>query len=638
MIFRPKRAIFSLVGGAAAFLATGWIGMQINFPNPFSFAFEPGNSLRPIRSSIPYLIAVLSYLLIRQLKIGFWRDILAGLIIGTSLLWSNDYAVPTAGIFSLLLLMQFYLNENSTARRSSVAFILATCICWALLLSAITLGHSFELIDYNFIDVATDQWWYFGPYGSTTRVFDIRQIFRVFSQQNYFPVVVLIASLIFSTKTKELGHVLVSAIGLTLFAGGSLASLGGHLGGYFEAFYYWGAMSTTLVILRSTQIFLFRISRFKPQRFFLNQSLLIVTFLLFLSATFSFDSYEEKISSAKNDPGRYFVPELGGYLGLEWKDYIDYAQQHKKSKVIEEYWGLWSALNRTFPRWPVDSVIHALGNTRWVAERELVNADIIISTRYQTSPQWQPWSLSQNFWFYEPLLLNWEPEFISPTTIVWRRTKNLREYKKINCKTSSTEKGFSLDSEELGFYKVTLNYQSSAAGRYLLMVQNNISYALDANGYVSLPLNRSTVTIPALITEGSGNFFKTKIYGGDDVSLEIKSCSAAKISYTNNEVLYVKSENDFFLTDGNWVRGIARRSAAFFVPNKRPYTEYYKVGKFVFFPNMDFRKITEVIHNGIYLNVRVEGPALDPDRVGWPTDFEAVDASRVSQHPGFRTH
>lgn len=49
-------------------------------------------------------------------------------------------------------------------------------------------------------------------------------------------------------------------------------------------------------------------------------------------------------------------------------------------------------------------------------------------------------------------------------------------------------------------------------------------------------------------------------------------------------------------------------------------------------PNIDFRKVTDIGQNGPYLNVRVEGPALDPDSVGVPSDFQVVDLHNTLAH------
>lgn len=313
LIFRPKAAILSLVCGAAVFMGTDLVAKLLGVTNPFSFEFEPGNSLRPIRAAIPYIIAIVSYVLIKDVKTGLKRNMLAGISIGASLLWSNDFAIPTAVFFLVFYFLHCYSKENSNWKKSVITIVVATVISWGLLLSLSTADHPIELIKYNLIDVATDQWWYFGPYGSSTRVFKIEQLFRIFSNENYFPLIVLLVASITAIKTKKLEHALVSWIGLILFVGGSLASLGGHLGGYFQAFYYWGSIVTVLTVLRGFQLFVYKIIAPQSQEFNFREILLI--FPLFFALLVG--ACNELIYYQKILPLRKMILRDTSFLSLE---------------------------------------------------------------------------------------------------------------------------------------------------------------------------------------------------------------------------------------------------------------------------------------------------------------------------------
>lgn len=631
LTFRPRMLMLSFAGGAALFILTFLITNQLSTPNAFAFAFEPGNSLRPIRAAAPYLVAIFSYLLVTRSKNGLRRNILAGLFIGVTLLWSNDFAVPTAGLFSIFYYGFLYSEEKSTWKVNAIVFSFVAFSSWILLLTIVTAGHPLELAKYNFVDVGKDQWWYFGPYGPTTRVFEFSQLPRIVSKENYFPLLVLLLAIGVSIKTKKIEHILISWIGLSLFAGGTLASLGGHIGGYFVGFYYWGVVTTVLALLRINQIYLMKKIRSTGQLITVAESrLMIFLFLVLLAgAANKGTEYQNNLEKAKNDADRFYVPEFDGYLETQWRSYIDYIRQHNDKVVIEDYWGIWNSLNRKFPSWPVDSVIHALGSVRHNAKLALSDADLIISTRYVTSPEWQPWNLSQNFWFYDELLSNWEPDFVSPTTIVWRKTDKTREYKNIDCQIIN-KNSFSLITSAGGFYKVTLSYSPIGPGRYLIMLNNNISFGADAAGYVSLPPGSSTVTIPVLITQESGTVFDSKIVGSNETSLKIETCMAKEITYKNDEILYVRSPQEFYLTDKNWVHGISRRKPRFFVPNNIPNQAKYSIGKYVYFKNRDFRKITDISAFMQYLNIEVDGPVLNPDEVGLPMEFQVFDTTQAS--------
>ena len=143
-------------------------------------------------------------------------------------------------------------------------------------------------------------------------------------------------------------------------------------------------------------------------------SLKFIILFLFVETVYVYIEYRNLLISHERDSSKFYVTEFGLYLNSEWKEYIDFSRENREKNVIEEYWGLWSALNRSFPEWPVDSSIHALGKVRKRAKESLSRADIIISTRYKTSTTWQPWNLTMNFWFYDELISRWEPKQTSP--------------------------------------------------------------------------------------------------------------------------------------------------------------------------------------------------------------------------------
>jgi hypothetical protein len=92
--------------------------------------------------------------------------------------------------------------------------------------------------------------------------------------------------------------------------------------------------------------------------------------------------------------------------------------------------------------------------------------------------------------------------------------------------------------------------------------------------------------------------------------------------------------NHFFLTDENWVRGIARNWSGFFLPNKKEIAIDYKTGKFVKFANGDIREITQINITGVYLNIHLSGDILIPEKVGLPTSFIVLDGLGTSSKEG----
>lgn len=532
-IFKPKTTFASLTYSSAIFVFPFLIAHK------FSGPFEPGNSLRPIRAAAPYLTAIAIYFLMTKCKANkSMRDCLAGLIFGITLLWSNDFAIPTAGSFFIFYSIYSYSEDKNRWSKSFSISLISTFAFYVIILSIITIGHPTNLFKYNFFDVATDQWWYFGPYTTESRIFKIEDLSKLFVGKSSFPLFFLLLSTIIACRKKNLEFTLFICIGVTLFLGGCLASIGGHLDSYFNEFHYWATAGATFSIIKTAASYNkdYINSNTIIAKFFLLSMIMASSLYIFFSKS---NQYINLSNQNKNNPDKFFVEELGGYLNTDWKDYVEFIRKSKDHSVIEDYWGIWSSMNRKFPPWPIDSVIHALGHTREISKKYLTDTDYIVSTRYSTSPIWQPWNISYNFWFYDELISNREPIFVSPASTVWIKTKKIRTYENAECRISSQKSSFEINPAIPGYYKVELNYQLSGNGRFLFMLKNNIADSSGEDGYVSLPIKNSKITIPLLITPYSGNNFESKFLGSTNIKLEIQSCEAQIIKYKNSTILYM---------------------------------------------------------------------------------------------------
>jgi hypothetical protein len=427
-----------------------------------------------------------------------------------------------------------------------------------LIISFVTAGHPLEIINYNFLDVAKDQWWYFGPYEERYRIFEIREIHKIFSIEICFALSILIFTFLKVIQKKSIEYFFLLFLGLISLGGGIIPSLGGHVGlYYFQSFDFWAATTATIAFLRFFQIYLTKI-------LLKNEILLSTLKNIFLIAIFLFcalkvvnerNDYFDLYISNKKGNSKIFVKELGGFLGIEWKSYIDYVKLNKNSKILEDYWGLFSSINKKSSSIPVDSIIHALGGVRHLVKSDIEKNDLIVTTRYSFSDLWQPWSVSQNFWFYEELFLSWKPEFLSPNSIVWSKLKNPRDLQIVECVVSDDKTSFYLKTNKKGYYSVDLNYKVTGdrLKRNLVLLKNNFSYPYrkysnnrNTAGFVSLPPQSSSIKVPVLILEDSSNNFYSKIFGYKNTKFVIESCNAKTIKINNENVLPLKFDNFYF--------------------------------------------------------------------------------------------
>ena len=638
LIWRPRSVTNSLVAGCLLLLMpVGFANyLPSTFPDWMSFQISPGHSLRPIRAFAPYLIFIPYYFLIPHIKSQRNRNCFSGLLTGSILLWSNDFAIPSAGLFAVFFVTSSICREGFRFI-NMLTYLLTTIFAWGALLAIATCGHPMELLNYNFADVAQDQWWFFGPYDESSRIMNFQQIALLFSEETKFPIFILILVAIFAARTKLTEHIVLFWIGLILFAGGALASFGGHVGGYFGGFYFWGKMVIYFGATHLTWVGLrhsFEQVKFQETRFDFNKGLatnMLLTAIICVSFGFTVRSmaiFRSATSGAANDPNRFYVSELGGYLNSEWKDYIYLARKTDEPEIFEEYWGLWSATRKIFPAWPVDSIIHTLGSTRATAASAIQNAKLIITTREAAYPDWVGWNISQNYWFYQRILLEWAPIYQSPLTTVWRKSKQNLTEELVPCKLINKNE-LEIKVDQPGLLEVSIQY-SVIGFRSLLLLENKFSFSPVTDGFVSLNPNANSALIPAYAAKkGSNvyhaNFLPAKRHSGS----RLNSCTAklfnGNLVYGQAMVKKICASDNFYLTDSNWTCGIARRWGGFFVPNNNKFVAQFSAGKSVRFVDGSNREITRVEPSGKYLNIFVDGEPLDPEKIGSPDSFLVID-------------
>ncbi|WP_187431081.1 hypothetical protein ROLI_046090 (plasmid) [Roseobacter fucihabitans] len=556
LFFSAQGKIQCLVGGVVALTLVMTLDKSIAWFYDAAFLMEPGNSLRPIRSIAPYCMVVLMFVLCRSMLRPILRDCLAGLCIGVLILWSNDFAIPTVFTFGSFYALFILLRPGQANRLISLSrFATVVILSAALILTLATAGYPLKILAFNFRDVAPDQWWYFGTYREVSRIFepgDILKLFSIYHWERFgLSLGVLACVFVLAMATKKFEHLLLLGLGTAMFLGGLLPSVGGFLSNYFKAFNSWAALTFMVALLKGVIWAFKHLQKRQPAVSLPTQTATLVLLSMFLltEAYKEFSEYRDLLTEARTTPGAFRDPVLGGYLTKDWKTYVNYARAHSDQIAIEEYWSIWSALNGQFADWPVDAAIHALGRVRQNAVSALDKADVIITTHYNLSPGWQPWSVSQNYWLYQILFRNWYVALESPLTVVWRRLPQPRAFEPTSCVISPDGRSFTLPEADVGLYHLQLNYDVSGTGRRLAFIENNISYGPGSYGYVSVPPDGGAVSLPVRIPlDGRGRALQTRTLGGLDVAITLTTCDAARIPFADESVI----RHDFAL--GPWQR------------------------------------------------------------------------------------
>ncbi len=527
---RIQHAVFSGISVAVAFLVAE---KNIEMPRMMTLYLEPGHSLLPIRSFAPYLMAASVLIAVKLTENDYWRAVVLGFSAGVLLNWSNDYAVVTVFLFSLLSVYLLWSWKEIWRLGPILTYAAVTLFVFGLTLTLATGGYPLKFILTNLKAVPADQWWYFAPYQEGQRVFKASHLFRLTSGLNLVAAIILVYLFVTAYRTRSIERITLFVLGVSLSMGGTLPAVIGHISAhYFQPIGYF-----TVLCIACIHVPVLRERIVAMGYGFPTLSLKGLCGTVLLSACFVFYSatkYDRDWTIANDDENRIFVAELGGFLPKDWSEYVAYARASAGEETIEEYWGIWSAINREFGPWKVDSVIHALGDLRGQSLVALDSVDRVVTTRRDYNPRWQPWSVSQNFWFYGVLFESWEPEEVTATTVIWRKLDRPRFKQEVACTVSTDGQGFSVNQSTPGLYSVNVEYEP-VDGRHLVFVRNNISPI--SGGYVSVDPTATEAEFPVVLSSYGPELFDLYTVGQTSGQPRLSSCTAHTITLREYQVI-----------------------------------------------------------------------------------------------------
>lgn len=98
-----------------------------------------------------------------------------------------------------------------------------------------------------------------------------------------------------------------------------------------------------------------------------------------------------------------------------------------------------------------------------------------------------------------------------------------------------------------------------------------------------------------------------------------------KVSAATNKIECASEDISFYVTDSNWIKGIARKWAGFYLHNTPENLASFKIGSTVQFPDKTTRKIVDISTSNETINVFVEGDILIAKKVGFPFKFVVIE-------------
>lgn len=519
---------------------------------PMSMAdLGPGNSLRPLRAAVPYLCLGLILLLRRHVATAWKRVLLCGAICGMALIWSNDFGIPTFVVMMGLCIIELCHTSEMSAK--TLMLLLGGAVAGStVLLTLSTAGHPVSLLLYNFRDVAGDQYWYFGNDGRVWKIIEPRDLKIIAWDILMFLFVSVIALLAFNSRYMRL-----VSLGWATFLGGALAVIAGHYStGYMDAFELWIGLVLLQILAKGVPGLRERLlTRLSPARAIATY---FIAMLLLLVITIR--NTHQEVDSAKAHG--FYVKELGGYLDEDQRGLVEFARCVKEP-LLEEYWGLASAIRHEHGPWPVDSAIAALGQQRRLAAQSLHNWNGLVSTtrvgglfQFGLAHMYQSWAVNENWWMYGYVLKNFEPVFVSPNLIFWKRSAVPQVWPEVACHvTNSPEARVDIPAED-GFYEMTLHYAMHSRRWHanIMAETNTVILGNDSYGFISMDLKATEMTLPVYISKDMPSGLLFQIYPSTvRKDFVLQSCTARHITNYPKHLFSIVDAEGMRMAGGRYV-------------------------------------------------------------------------------------
>ena len=398
--------------------------------------FDPGVSLRPLRGALPFFVLPIFVWAIRRILAtqGVIPAIWLGLVAGLGLLWSNDAGIPLviAGAMGLVLALW---PRVWLAIKALFAFALGIAVSAFGALMLVTQGDPSGWLQYNFTDVAGDQFWYFGPWDRETRVLSILDLPQIFLSGELLltlSLIVLTACVIFACirRFKAKGAPVHGAafvfVGAGVLGTALIPQIGGHIGSEYNAI--------TFVLGFCAPLILFQKPLFSSVKSVWRNAPRVVAPVAAGAAAIAMIAMDgATLAATANDTDRtVFSEDLGFYVTSQTAEDLAAMERlsqflgdrgfAKDRRLLSVYTSALDIGAGTKSPSPVGSLIHALGERGRMDYNELLfNKTIAVTTIAPDYSGWAEWNTRANWSFFKNLRDLYEPIARSDQHILWIR-------------------------------------------------------------------------------------------------------------------------------------------------------------------------------------------------------------------------
>ena len=420
--------VFYYIGNAIA------QGIGLRFPA----TFDPGVSLRPLRGLLPFVVLPLFVILVRRIRArGSALPALAlGLVGGVGLLWSNDAGIPLVIALTVALLLALPRRAGLMIR-TLLAFGAGVIVSAAGLVLLVTHGDPAPWLQYNFRDVAGDQFWYFAPWDRATRILgplDLPQILIGGELLSNISLCLLALCVVIvairrlrgrGAPVREAGFVMVGAAALGTAL---IPQIGGHIDGAYNNITFVLGLCAPLIVFQTPLLRLVRKvwHSLPPHLPLITAGLAATIMIAFEGGRLVVTANATDRVVRDSDLGFYVSADHARNLAAirRLATHWDASGIAKNRQLLSVYTSTLDVAAGTGSPAPVGSLIHALGPqsradyTALVARKQVA----AVTTIHPDYSGWEGWMLRANWPFFRALFTNYRPIAATDQNVLWVRT------------------------------------------------------------------------------------------------------------------------------------------------------------------------------------------------------------------------
>ena len=594
--------------------------------------FIPDNSALSYRFVFSLALFLVLSLLLARNKLPYLR---LGICIALMPLISFDYGVPIGLAAGFYVAFKRWRMPMDIVKTGSAALIF-----FFVLLAYFTQFHLLDFFE-RYRAVSDGQFWYFGSY--TNKVFDFQALVnglgdRISEKPQYWFLACL---MLIVTR-----RVVFAAISLALlFAAILLDTVGHRSDRYYYPFYTFSVLVFLVVGADFLVARFLGILKTRNAALGVYQPALVVAVFV-TTVVVSFAQFDKKRLHLQSKNRTY-----DGFISQQLHDY--FAPLAGQIKIVGDYYSPTSHVYDGRVHTSSALAIHALGQRNQGAWLDTLadSSQVRVLTTNPAYTHWQMWSVMQQFWFFNAVLMHYRPNLIDPQHIVWEPREETATWREVAnaCTVNNNERNSS----------VSISFILPVSGsvyRANLEPHHSTNFALWRlrwrNGKMLRGRDWQDFGAPA--REGKISFL---LPGGDsELQLESVRGGAGEASITSCEVEVLDDSNAASLfpaqvlvnmardpegqldqysvytqplsfTDKNWKNGILtiNKRAVVLVGADDSLAPFYQQGAVLEFTSGETRVIESVRQSTKYIELWLDGPKLDPAKHGAPNMFRLVD-------------